>query len=320
MALAISLAAPCAAAEDPSGVASGDGVRVTLPARDSEPKSPAYSGEFLIPFEPARARVTVAGDSGQSVVGRLRALTDSRLVLIGKFGGSSIPLDSIGRLEIERPGAGSTASGALTGLAIGGALGTALGSTADDNNSGQYLTPSRAGTMGILAVALGAVGAAIGSGADRARHTGRWEPIEPSALRTDNAGRLWGPIGATQPIRVMPNLEGPSWYTGTVVAFEPDTLVLQRRQGLIKIPMRYVERIETTWTRKDRRLYGGILGAGIGLLIGATTINGGSENSDAAGAVLAGVAGGLVGWVAAKSVTVPRWERIPLPPRELAAE
>ena len=129
------------------------------------------------------------------------------------------------------------------------------------------------------------------------------------------------PLKPGDRIRVAAPTLSPGPLVGTVVAFEADSLMVQRGTDTWRLSLASLTRLEMS---QGRRSHAG-LGAGIGLLVGAgvrAVIGSGCHavvvpvssgvGCIAVGAAVIGGAGALVGAVTGALVRTERWAEVPL--------
>jgi hypothetical protein len=129
------------------------------------------------------------------------------------------------------------------------------------------------------------------------------------------------PLKPGDRIRATASTLSPSPLVGTVVAFEANSLMVQRGTGTRRLSLASLTRLEMSQGRRSHAA----LGAGIGLLVGAgvgAVIGSGCKaiivpvSSEggciAVGAAVIGGAGALVGAVTGALVRTERWAEVPL--------
>jgi hypothetical protein len=129
------------------------------------------------------------------------------------------------------------------------------------------------------------------------------------------------PLKPGDRIRATAPTLSPSPLVGTVVAFEANSLMVQRGTGTRRLSLASLTRLEMSQGRRSHAA----LGAGIGLLVGAgvgAVIGSGCKaiivpvSSEggciAVGAAVIGGAGALVGAVTGALVRTERWAEVPL--------
>jgi hypothetical protein len=145
---------------------------------------------------------------------------------------------------------------------------------------------------------------------------------EPLGAQADTAG-----VGAR--VRLTPR-QGPP-VTGTVVCWQPDSVVLMARSGEVAFASASVRRIEIhagrrrdTWTGAS---IGAATGGALGLLLGYATADpdeGDFENLETMGRMYTGsgiglAVGGVIGAIAGSLHQGDRWRPVPMPgPRVVA--
>ena len=129
------------------------------------------------------------------------------------------------------------------------------------------------------------------------------------------------PLKPGDRIRATAPTLSPSPLVGTVVAFEANSLMVQRGTGTRRLSLASLTRLEMSQGRRSHAA----LGAGVGLLVGAgvgAVIGSGCKaiivpvSSEggciAVGAAVIGGAGALVGAVTGALVRTERWAEVPL--------
>ena len=116
-------------------------------------------------------KVSVTDDQGREFKGRINALTDDSLSLLGATTSTDIPYDQIVRIDRPHDGLGN---GALIGFGVGAALGFAAVVSEDTRSCDPDILfdcsdPNPGGYAALTAIA-GGLGAAIGVGIDALVH------------------------------------------------------------------------------------------------------------------------------------------------------
>jgi hypothetical protein len=140
------------------------------------------------------------------------------------------------------------ASAPLIGLVIGGGTGALIGAGDDSEWKGLSIAAG--------AVTLGALGLGVGALVGHSVARENWEEVPRSGIRVGPDRDVWMPIPRRQPVRVTADLEGRTRWVGTEAALAGDSLVLRAKDRERRIPASRVTRVETTWSRKSRSLYG----------------------------------------------------------------
>lgn len=272
--------------------------------------TPSLADEFLVPVRSVRVRVTVSGPDSGPLVGRLLEARDDTLTVVRGKEALDIPFGDIERVEVGNGFRRATARGALIGLVVLGGAGAFLAA----NSGGGELE----GLAILLGTAAGAVngaagGALVGSGYVRER----WEEVPRSGIRVGPDRDVWMPIPRSQPVRVTAHLEGRTRWVGTEAALAGDSLVLRAKDRERRIPASRVTRVETTWSRKSRSLYGTVIGFAAGFVAGVMLHGASRDGSDAGTGVSVGLVGAPVGALVGAQFEATRWEKVPLRPPPL---